>query len=217
MSRENSDYQSPGDKNHIKKVLKKDYPKKVILTDGRAMVIRPMVEEDLDKSLVFFQKLPEEEKLYLRVDVTERDNVKTRMKPSDIHIFHRLAALDQEQIVADATLYKEAHSWKRHLGEIRVLVHPDYQKAGLGAILIRELYEIANMECLDFLYACVLEEQTAAISIFERMGFKKEIVKKDHVMDLQENRHNLIIMTCNLSKLWDRFEILLHHTDTGQR
>jgi L-amino acid N-acyltransferase YncA len=213
----NSGFKSAGDNTHIQKILKKDYPKKVVMTDGRVMAVRPMTDADLDQSLDFFKTLPEEEKMYLRSNVDEPESVKARLKPSDIHVFHRLAAVDETRIIAEATLYKEAFSWKKHVGEIRVLVHPDYQQAGLGAILIRELYEIANMEGLDVLYALVPEEQTAAINIFKRMGFNRELVKKDHVMDTQGESHNLAVMTCNLSELWDRYETLLHHSDTGQR
>ncbi|MEW6365913.1 MAG: GNAT family N-acetyltransferase [Acidobacteriota bacterium] len=197
------------------KLLFRDYPKHVTLRDGREVVLRPMTKEDLDRSCAFFKGLPDDIRLYLRADVTKRDVVERRMKHDDRHEFYRLVAVDGDRIAGDATIYREAHSWKRHLGELRVIIHPEYQANGMGMHLIRELYEIANMANLTVLYSNIIEVQKGAVKILEKLGFKKEVVKKSHVRDLNGRKHDLIVMTCNLGELWDRLEMALLDMDSA--
>ena len=79
----------------------------------------------------FFRELPEDIRLYLKVDVTDKDVVKRRMEHDDLYHYHRIVAIDENKIVADATICREIHNWKNHLGEIRIIINPEYQKKGL--------------------------------------------------------------------------------------
>ena len=197
------------------KLLFRDFPKTITLRDGREVVLRPMMDGDFERSYAFFRDLPEDMRLYLRADVTKRDVVERRMRQDDRHQFYRLVAVDRDRIVADATIYRQVHSWQRHLGEMRVIIHPDYQGNGLGMNLIRELYEIGNRTGLDVIYSNIIEEQKGALRILEKLGFRKEVVKKAHVMDLLGRKHDLVVMTCNLAELWDNLEMLMLQMDTA--
>ncbi|MEW6368441.1 MAG: GNAT family N-acetyltransferase [Acidobacteriota bacterium] len=197
------------------KTLFRDFPKTVTLRDGREVVLRPMAGDDFERSYAFFRDLPDDIRLYLRADVTRKDVVERRMKHDDRHRFLRLVAVHGDKIVADATIYRQIHSWQRHVGELRVIIHPDYQRHGLGMDLIRELYEIANRTGLDVIYSNIIEEQKGAVRILEKLGFKKELVKKSHVVDMMGRKHDLIVMTCNLAELWDHLEMLMLQMDTA--
>jgi RimJ/RimL family protein N-acetyltransferase len=194
----------------------KTYPKKIHLKDGREVTVRPMVDTDLEASYSFFKSLPEDVRVYLRQDVTKREVVERRMGHDDMHCFCRIVVLVGDRIVGDATLYQEPHSWKKHVGEVRLIIHPEYQHAGLGNHLIHELYEIANAGGLELLFCALIEEQVGTIKALEKLGFKKELVKKGHVRDIKGKRHDLVIMTCNLGELWHRLEILMLDMDMGQ-
>ena len=54
---------------------------------------------------------------------------------------------------------------------------------------------------LDKLVAFMMDNQIGAYKAFKRVGFKKEAELKDHVIDLNGKKHNLIIMTNNVRKL----------------
>lgn len=198
-------------------LILKAYPKEIQLRDGRKLTLRLETEEDLDRSLAFFRSLPEDVRMYLRVDVSRKEIIEKRMKHDDRHRFHRIVALDGDQIVGDATLIKEIHSWKKHLAEMRVIVHPRYQRKGLGAVLIRELYEIGHIDGVEILYSNIIDKQEGTIKICEKLGFQREIVKSKHVKDLHGQKHDLIVMTCNLSRLWHHLDVLMHDMDMGQR
>lgn len=194
----------------------KKYPKEVELNDSNKLTIRPMVATDLERSYSFFQELPEDIRLYLKVDVTKKDVVKRRMKQDDLRQHHRLVALDNDKIVADATIYREIYNWKKHLGEIRVIISPKYHRKGLGTILIHELYVMANLLGIEILYAHIMEVQQSALTVFSKLGFKQEIVKRGHTKDLHGQKHDLIVMSCNLAELWHQWEMLILDMDTGR-
>jgi len=52
-------------------MLGEQYPKAATLKDGRNVVIRPLTRNDFDQLYSFFQALPEEDRLFLRHDVTD--------------------------------------------------------------------------------------------------------------------------------------------------
>ena len=54
--------------------------KHITLKDGTDVLIRPIVMEDLDQSCKFFLELPEEERIYICGDVTQRDVVRRRIR-----------------------------------------------------------------------------------------------------------------------------------------
>ena len=52
----------------------------------------------------------------------------------------------------------------------------------------------------------IIETQLSACSAFERMGFKKEALLKKHVIDINGERQNLIIMSLDIPELWNIME-----------
>jgi hypothetical protein len=53
------------------KSMLRDYPKEVTIKSGEKVILRPMVKEDEQKLLKFFLGLPEEDRLFLKNDVTD--------------------------------------------------------------------------------------------------------------------------------------------------
>jgi hypothetical protein len=70
------------------------------LKDGSEVLIRPLTEEDLERSLAFFTSLGEEDRAYLRVDVTKREVVERRIQAMETGMVKRLVGLVDNHIVA---------------------------------------------------------------------------------------------------------------------
>ena len=90
----------------------------------------------------------------------------------------------------------------RNLGEVRVLINPDYQRKGLATIFVKELFFRALKAKIYKLQAEMTEGQESAVAAFEKMGFRKEATLKKHVTDIRGRRRDLIIMTLDVEDFW---------------
>jgi GNAT superfamily N-acetyltransferase len=187
--------------------------KTVTLKDGGEVTVRNMRPSDVEMSFAFFSALPEEDRRYLRVDVTRREIVERRTTELDSGRVDRLVAVVGDEIVADGALELEGHGWGDAIGELRLIVARPYQHRGLGTLLARELYYLAMQRKLDRIVVRVMRPQSRAHRIMRRLGFREEFLIPEHVRDLDGAWQDLIIMRCNLDELWHELESLVEASD----
>jgi L-amino acid N-acyltransferase YncA len=187
--------------------------KTVKLKDQTEVLIREMTREDLEESHAFFTKLPEEDRAYLRREVTQREVVERRISESDSGSVMRLVAIADGQIVADGSLEISDEEWKRHVGELRLIVGQPHRRKGLGALMARELYLLAASAKMEEIIVKMMRPQEAALSIFQRLGFHEEASFHDYVQDQAGKKQDLILMRCDLEDLWQEMEDFLASGD----
>lgn len=187
--------------------------KNVKLKDGTEIVLRQLKKKDRNRLTVFFRSLPKEDRIYLRVDITDKETIKQIIKSSKLGESRRIIALDNDNIIAAGLLELEKRKWKKHFGEIRLLVSKSYRRKGLGMLLARELYLLAISEKVEDIIVKMMKPQVAAIDIFKRMGFKEEAVLPDYVKDLEGTKRDLIIMRCDVNEMWKELEEYLADSD----
>jgi ribosomal protein S18 acetylase RimI-like enzyme len=124
-----------------------------------------------------------------------------------------LGAFDGDRIIADGSLELEPHGWKKHRGELRLVVSREFQRKGLGMHMARELYLMAASAKLEEIVVKMMRPQKAAQNIFHKLGFKEEITLPHYVKDLKGRRQDLIIMRCDLKALWKKLEDYFTETD----
>lgn len=181
--------------------------KTVKLKDQTHVLIRDMKHEDLKASLAFFRALPEEDRTYLRRDVTRRAVVARRLREIDSDRVKRLVAVtDDGRIVADGSLELAGEEWKKHVGELRLIVARDYQRKGLGVRMARQLYELAASAKVEEIIVKMMRPQKAARSIFRKLGFTEAAVLPDYVRDASGRKQDLILARCDLEALWRKME-----------
>ena len=190
--------------------------KRVDLKDGTSVVIRPMTPEDLDRSVAFFQSLTAQDRLYLRHDVTRREEVEGRIQAMQAGRARRLVALQKDRIIADAALELESASWKRHVGEIRLIIANPYKRKGLGMLMARELYSAAVEAEVEEIVVRMMRPQLAARSIFRKLGFQEVTLLGDYVKDAEGRKQDLILMRCDLEGLWQRLDHFIADRDWSQ-
>jgi ribosomal protein S18 acetylase RimI-like enzyme len=187
--------------------------KTVRLKDGQDVTIRNMRPSDVESSFDFFTELPEEDRRFLRVDVTRREIVERRTTEIDSGRVDRLVAVIGDAVVADGALELQGHGWGEGIGELRLIVARPYQHLGLGTLLARELYYLAMQHKLDRIVVRVMRPQSRAHRIMRRLGFKEEFLIPEHVRDLDGAWQDLIIMRCNLDDLWQEMESMVEASD----
>ena len=60
-----------------------EFPKTLELTDGIMVTLELLNDQSLDALIKFFQHLPEKDRLYLRSDITDPENVRRRFGDPD--------------------------------------------------------------------------------------------------------------------------------------
>ncbi len=175
-----------------------EFFKEVRLTNGKKVGLKHLGRDDFELSLEFFRNQPENDRVYLRRDVTERSVIETRLEEIENGLSTVIIAIDEGRIVGDALLYVAQRGWFRKTGEIRFVVDVDYRGLGLGTLLAREIFMVAIKQGLRKLEATCMETQTGVVMVLEPLGFEKEGVLKNFVVDLRGGEHDLILLGMHL-------------------
>jgi GNAT superfamily N-acetyltransferase len=109
-----------------------------------------------------------------------------------------LLGLIDGKIVGDATLHQQLGGWKRHIGRVSVLVHPEFRGRGLARALITEIMDIARRAGLEKVEAEFIGEQAAAVKMFAMLGFRQLVRLDDYVKDMQAITHDYLLMGLDL-------------------
>ncbi len=181
----------------------RSYPREVVLAgSGIRVDMRPLEEGDAHELLQFFLRVPEEDRFYLKEDVTSPEVICNWVHDINWGRVFPLVAIVDGRIVADATLHRRRAPARRHVGEIRIVVDPGYRRQGIGTLLIRELNDIAFDNGLErVVFELVEGKEDEAIEVAQRLGFTRTAVLLDHVKDMEGKPHDLIIMELPLD-IW---------------
>ena len=181
--------------NHVRIYSLTAYPRTVELMDKIEVTLRPMIPGDEKELVSFFLKVPEKDRRYLKEDVTSPEVATRWARELDYNRVLPIIAVHDGHIVADATLHHRRSIARAHVGEVRLVVHPDFRGRGLGTILLRALIEIAvdgDLERLVFELAS--DEEDAAIEAAERLGFVGVATLQGHVKDPTGKPLDIVIL-----------------------
>jgi L-amino acid N-acyltransferase YncA len=175
-----------------------EYPKSIRLPDGGTVEIRLMTRADREALLSFARNLPEEDLLFLRVDLTEPEVIDDWVANLEAGNSTSLVAYDVDGLVGYATVHCTRARWTRRVGEIRVNVSPKYRAKGLGRSLTAQIFDLARTLGLKKLMANMTVDQPGAQAAFRRLGFVPEALLADYVEDRNGVSRDLVIMSYDI-------------------
>lgn len=157
------------------------YRNLVTLPDGTRALLRPLVAGDRDELIELFARASEEDRRYLRDDVTDRKLVASWVENIDYTDVFPLVVVVNDRVVGDATLHfrKGAH---RHQGEVRIFLAQEVRRRGLGTQVLRALIDIGRNVGLHQLIAEIVTDQGPVIKAFEELGFERQCTLPDYFM-----------------------------------
>jgi GNAT superfamily N-acetyltransferase len=174
------------------------YPRKVTLKGGFSCTLRPLASTDEKAFHQFFQAIPDQEKMFIKHRVSDPKVIAAWCRKIDLGRILPLLAIRDRKIVADASLHQQLGGWKRHVGRVSVLVHPEYRGRGLATAMVQELMQIARGIGLEKMEAEFIGDQRAAIKMFGLLGFRTMLLLPDYVKDMQAVTHDYVLMGVDL-------------------
>jgi ribosomal protein S18 acetylase RimI-like enzyme len=174
------------------------FPKVVTLKDGTKVTLRPLRRDDEKDFHKLFLGIPEPERMFIKHRVTDFEVIREWCRNIDYGRNLPLVALIGGKIIGDATLHQQLGGWKRHVGRVSVLVHPEFRGRGLARALVGEIIEIARSAGLEKVEAEFIGEQEAAIKMFAMLGFSQLLRLEGYVKDMQTITHDYILMGLEL-------------------
>lgn len=179
---------------------KRAYPWTTNIKDT-TVTLRLMATEDGNALLSFAQSLPENDLLFLSIDITKPEAIKQWVRNIEKGRITTILAEADGRLIGHGTLRHDDLVWTRHMGELQLLITPDYRGRGIGNLLAHELFNLAQQRGLQKLVARMASEQRGALQVFERLGFRAEALLADYVIDRHNRTHDLIVMSYDVTGL----------------
>ena len=176
-----------------------NFPKAVTLPDGSGVELRILGRADRDPMLAFARALPGDDLMFLRVDITQDHVVDSWIRDIEAGSKMALCAYDTQGLIGYASVTRNPLSWTRHVGEIRVMVSPNYRGRGLGRALTSAIFDLAAGLHLKKLTAHMTSDQHGAQSAFRRLGFVPEALLADYVQDRNGLTRDMVIMSFDVA------------------
>ena len=182
------------------------YPRTIRLPDGQSLQMRLMTVADRNALLAFARNLPQEDLMFLRVDITDPDVVDEWIRNVENGLSTTLLAADENGLVGYATVHRTRAPWTRGVGELRVNVARAYRARGLGRILTAQIFDLARGLGLRKLMANMTTDQPGAQAAFRRLGFVPEALLADYVEDRNGTPRDLVMMSYDIGGHTDVIE-----------
>lgn len=170
------------------------YPRRLTLRRRRAVHLRPMDAQDADALHMFFTRIPDEDLLFLRRDVTDRAVIESWALDISRDKTYTLLAERAGHVVGEAGIHRSRVPWSAHVGEIRVVVDTEHRQLGLGSARVQTIFLEALARGIEKIIAEMTPDQKGAINVFQKLGFRVEGLLRDHVRDHRGRKHDLIVM-----------------------
>jgi L-amino acid N-acyltransferase YncA len=153
-----------------------------------------MTADDAESLLAFFRRVPEEERLYLKDDVTDSKVITRWSRELDYSRVLPLLACDANEIVGDGTLHRSRADARRHVGEVRIVIDPQHRNRGVGRTLLQALVDVARREddqLEKLVFEVVGDTEQAAAHTAEALGFSRVATFAAHVRYYRGEPHDL--------------------------
>jgi ribosomal protein S18 acetylase RimI-like enzyme len=156
------------------------------------MEIRPVDPSDRQALLDFANSVPERDKsfgdrtLFTQVAIAGW----TQAVPE-----RRLVAVDDDGTVAGIMTLVPGVGWTSHVGDLRVVVLPEYRGQGIGWRLAAAGQELAETLGMSKLMIEITATNSGGQAMFRAFGFAEEARLHGHVRDLDGEPQDLLLFS----------------------
>jgi len=177
-----------------------------VATEAGDIEFRMMGPADEAAVLAFAQALPAHDLLFLPRNISEPKVLSAWVKEIERGAITSLLAVKDGKVVGCGTLVRDPYSWSPHVGEIRMVVSLDVRGQGVGRALSQETFALALGAGLEKFSVQMTIDQRGGIALFESLGFKAEALLRDHVRDVDGNKHDIVMLGHNVTQVRAQME-----------
>lgn len=174
------------------------YPLRQTLTNGVQALVRPLQEDDAAAFTRFHEAVPRHERFLLKHRLNDAGEIEAWCHDLDVERRLTLLALADGQVVGHATLHQRPGGWKRHIGMVDALIHPDFRGLGVLRSLLGGLVEAATHAGLTRLEAEFNGERKNTVHSFIKCGFVELLRLPNYLRDMQAQPHDYVLMGMDL-------------------
>ncbi len=154
---------------------------KVSLTDGRAVVLRPLERRDAAAAKAFFNRLLSEHEVNKELGILRRKKVtlaeETRFVNDEVREMKKgkvagLAAFDGARVVGHCRVDRRESPDESHTGVLGIAILESHRGAGLGEALMRGVLAEARRNGVTLVELQVFAINFRAIALYKKMGFR---------------------------------------------
>jgi ribosomal protein S18 acetylase RimI-like enzyme len=170
------------------------YPLATTLDGGLPCDVRPLKAEDERAFIAFLNVVPEIERLFIKPKLGSADFRKEWFRDLDYDTALTLMATAHDHFIGMVTLQQRHGGWKRDIGRVHCLTHPEYRDVGVSGMLVREIIEVAQHAGLTRLEAEFNGERATSIRCFESAGFHEMLRMKRYLKDMKGGSHDWVLL-----------------------
>jgi ribosomal protein S18 acetylase RimI-like enzyme len=165
------------------------------------MSIVSLGAEDAERLVDFFGELPDGDLMFIKEDVTDAHAVRAWSTRGG----QDWVALDGDVITGFVAVRLLA-GWSDHVGELRLVVHPDRRREGFGRALARHALTEAVRAGRGKVVVELAADQTPALAMFASLGFTGEALLREHIRDRDGELHDLVMLAHFVGGTWATME-----------
>jgi putative acetyltransferase len=163
----------------------------VHLKDGRTVTVRFFLVEDKAKLAEMFDSISPKA---LRWGMPPYTSQVIERWASNFQHLIPLVTVDRDRIVGWANILKIPHPRRKGVCDLGMYLHQDFQNVGLGSAMLKLLLELAEKEKLHRIGLHVIADNSIAIHLYQKFGFKTEGIMKDAYFGDDGRYHDEMVM-----------------------
>ncbi|MFW9960428.1 MAG: GNAT family N-acetyltransferase [Candidatus Thorarchaeota archaeon] len=161
------------------------------LRDGREVVVRFLTHEDKELLLNMVNSFSDHVILWGNPPYDEA-KIDRWMNGADKGL--SLVAVYNQKFVGISASYTNLLPRGKGIGGMMIYLLQDFHGVGLGTIMMMKLLELAKDRGIHRIGLEVVEDNKAAVRLYEKLGFKVEGKLVDAYYGIDEKYHNMLVM-----------------------
>jgi len=157
--------------------------KKIVLNNGKEILLRNLQPPDIDEYLIFSECIASEttHTLHYKGQIIPSDLLKEKFQASANSPWQlELGGFEQNRLISHLGFFKPSphHPYEKHTIEFAIKILKDYCSNGLGSKLLLIMEDIARNTGVKRIQALVRTSNTLGLNFYKKHGYEIEGMKK---------------------------------------